>query len=93
MPNHNFVLELLNKSGPLICTSANISGKKDPSSINQVDPEIKLNVSIIIDDDVIKSGMPSTILDVTNKEPLFLREGTIKYEDIIKKIDEYNNLK
>lgn len=82
IPKNNFVLNLLEKTGPLICTSANISGQVPPITLSKIPMIIKSKVGLIIDNGTIGSGIPSTIIDITSEDPLLIRVGSIKKENI-----------
>jgi L-threonylcarbamoyladenylate synthase len=75
IPNHEFMLELLARTGPLIVTSANEKGlipALDSAAIQQELSEV----------DVVVEGAagnqpPSTVVDFTTPEPRILRQGNI----------------
>jgi len=72
MPDHKFLLLLIKKFDVLASTSANISGGKTPSCIEDIPDTVKDKVDIVIDSGVLP-GTPSTIWDVTGKTPIRLR--------------------
>jgi len=83
IPNNIVALELLVNSGPLTVTSANIHGMKTQGNIKDIsmqfgddDVAVYLNYGIL-------QGKPSTIIDVSSKEPEIIREGSIKKHDIL----------
>ncbi len=55
---------------PIITTSANISGRKPPRSVEEIDDEIKREVDIIIDSGPCRVGKPSKIIDLRSREVL-----------------------
>lgn len=59
---------------PITATSANISGKPPPNSIES----ISLKGIDIIDGGPVLGRVPSTIIDVTSTPPVILRQGAIK---------------
>jgi len=59
---------------PITATSANISGKPPPNSIES----ISLQGIDIIDGGPVLGRVPSTIIDVTSTPPVILRQGAIK---------------
>ena len=59
---------------PITATSANISGKPPPNSIES----ISLKGIDIIDGGSVLGRVPSTIIDVTSTPPVILRQGAIK---------------
>lgn len=78
VPNHPVCLELLeNYHNPIITTSANLSNlpdARDPETIEEYFPE---GVAYIITDGPAPKGIASTIVDVTEEEPVVIREGAI----------------
>lgn len=85
IPDNEIALKLIGYSGvPITTTSANISGKKPPISVEEVIEQIK-DIDVILDYGELESRLPSTILDLTGK-PKILREGKIEKEEIEKAI-------
>lgn len=76
IPNHKFLLELLEKAGPLIVTSAN---KKGQNAINSSDIiEKRLPEVDVLVEGQDSTGQASTILDLTTIQPKILRQGRLK---------------
>jgi L-threonylcarbamoyladenylate synthase len=72
-------------SGPIISTSANISGNSIlPSAIEDIPDKIRNMVDLVVDYGKKLPGTASTIIDVTGAKPVIIREGKIKYSDILK---------
>ncbi len=63
---------------PITATSANISGGKDPISIDDISSQIGKNVDLMIDGGVCKLKKPSTIVEVMDGKIKIIREGAIK---------------
>ena len=81
-------LEILKKiielSGPIVSTSATISGMSlSPKNIKEIPEVIKKNADLIIDLCVDLPGTASTIIDVTGPEPVLIREGALKYDKVL----------
>ncbi|MCR8613039.1 MAG: Sua5/YciO/YrdC/YwlC family protein [Mycoplasma sp.] len=73
MPDHEELLELIKKIGPIYMTSANISGQNVVSSLEEaktVFPNIK-----IYEFKIKKESLPSTIVDTKLN---IIRQGSIK---------------
>lgn len=87
MPDHPVALALLRQSGPLAVTSANLSGKENANSAQQVMDQLGGKVHLILDGGVSPGGVPSTVVDCTKDQPVILREGPIsaaKIEAVLK---------
>lgn len=88
LPDKEDLRCLISKLGkPIIATSANITGKETITNILELEPEIKNNVDLIIDDGTI-NAISSTIIKVQNNKIIFLREGLLT-NDIKKEFAEY----
>lgn len=76
IPNDKYLLYLLNKIGPLYCSSANLSGEEtitNTHQANQVFNNKKLFDNIIVVQGESHNSLPSTIIDIDKWE--ILREG------------------
>lgn len=77
--------DILKICGPVISTSATLSGTGvSPKRVAEVPQIIRDNVDFIFDYKKNLPGIFSTILDVTQPKPVLLREGRLKYDDILK---------
>ncbi len=90
IPDYKFTLKLIKEFGrPITATSANVSYRPHPYSIDQLIKDLpKKNQSLIdmyIDDGQLPKNSPSTILDTTLNTLTVLREGKIRFEDAIHK--------
>ena len=66
IPNHKVVKEIIRSSGiPIITTSANISGKKAPANVGEIDEGIKDSVDLILDSGPCRLGAPSKVIDLS----------------------------
>lgn len=87
IPNLKIAQEIIESVGGILpTTSANFSGEKTPRSFNEVDNKFKEKIDILIDGGESPLGVESTIIDLTKKLPIILREGAIKKEEIDKVI-------
>ncbi|HID25623.1 MAG TPA: threonylcarbamoyl-AMP synthase [Thermoplasmata archaeon] len=68
-------LQLLAATGPLTVTSANIHGKRVPSTVNGIKKQLHTKFVAAYIDDGALHGKPSTIVDFTKEKPIVLREG------------------
>lgn len=69
-------LELLERTGPIAATSANLPGGADPRSLADVPAEMREGAAAALDAGIL-AGLPSTVLDLTGPEPRVLREGAV----------------
>jgi len=81
MPDDPMCLKLLRKAGGMSVTSANMSGEPAANNESEVLEQLDGRIAAVVKGNA-KSGVPSTILDLTGKEPKILREGEIKWEDL-----------
>ena len=82
IPHDEIALNIINKTGPILATSANIHGQKTPKSISEIRKLFKPEDIEVYIDDGPRNGAPSTIVDVTGSQPKILREGSISAERI-----------
>ncbi len=88
IPNHRFCLKLLSDLRmPLISTSVNRTGNEpmnDPSMIIQ---EFGSEVDAIFYSSQKSFFEASTLIDLSDEEPKLLREGKMKFVDLLKKLN------
>ena len=72
---------LLERSGPLAVTSANPSGEAEARSVDEARARFGDRVAAYLDGGVAQ-GVPSTVLSLVG-EPVMLREGAIRSEDLL----------
>jgi L-threonylcarbamoyladenylate synthase len=82
MPDHPFALALLRQSGPLAVTSANLSGKENTVTAQEVLDQLRGRIHLVLDGGRISGGVPSTVVDCTGDQPKILRPGPIILEAI-----------
>src|SRR3989344_4994196 len=77
IPNSDFCRALIRDfGGPITGSSANVSGMESTGDIDEIFKQFKEHSTapdLVIDAGDILSSEPSTILDITQKEPLILR--------------------
>ena len=85
MPNHKVALLLAKYlGGAIIGTSANITGHPSPKSAEEAIRELGDKVNYVIDSGPALHGVPSTIIDLTQRPPKIIREGAIKINTLRK---------
>jgi L-threonylcarbamoyladenylate synthase len=82
MPDHSFTRDLLRLMGPLATTSANISGKENPTTAEEVFTQLDGRIELILDGGKTPGGIPSTVVDCTALEPRILRTGALTAETL-----------
>lgn len=88
MPDLQFTLDLLRRTGPLATTSANLSGEKNPITTRDVLEQLDGRVDLILDGGPTPGPAASTVLDVTTPDLKVLREGPISLEKIHRLLEQ-----
>jgi tRNA threonylcarbamoyl adenosine modification protein (Sua5/YciO/YrdC/YwlC family) len=82
MPDDPFAQALLERTGPLAVTSANVSGSPTPTSCREIADLFGDAVAVTLCSERDLSSQASTVLDCTTDPPATLRPGTISDDDI-----------
>jgi tRNA threonylcarbamoyl adenosine modification protein (Sua5/YciO/YrdC/YwlC family) len=85
MPGHRLALELLEETGPLAVSSANLTGQAAAVTADDAMDMLGDSVAVYLDDGPSQTGVASTIIDATGLAPLgggaglvrVLREGAV----------------
>jgi L-threonylcarbamoyladenylate synthase len=90
IPDYKFTLKLIEKFGrPITATSANVTYKPNPYSIDQLIKDLPQRnmkmIDLFLDAGELPKNPSSTILDTTMNTLTVLREGKLKFEDAILK--------
>lgn len=89
VPNHKLLLDFLSYlKTPLLVPSANKSGNKPAMTIEEVKEIFHDDVGFVFNGQAL-GGVPSTLVDLTNKEVKIYREGNIKASDILSALKEW----
>ncbi len=81
VPNHRLALALIEGTGaPLATTSANLSGRPEPLTAEEVGQQLGARIDLILDGGTSPGGIPSTVVDLSVSPPAVLREGAIAVE-------------
>jgi L-threonylcarbamoyladenylate synthase len=83
MPDHPLTLELLNHTGPMAVTSANLSGASNATTAQQVFDQLNGRIPLILDGGQTPGGQPSTVVDCTGDRPVILRQGPITLTQLL----------
>ncbi|MDV5977791.1 UNVERIFIED_CONTAM: threonylcarbamoyl-AMP synthase [Streptococcus canis] len=87
LPSHPITAALIQKTGPLIGPSANLSGKASGRVFDRIMRDFDFKV-IGYADDPFLTGRDSTILDLSGERAVILRQGTITKEELLAKVPE-----
>ncbi|MFJ6794341.1 L-threonylcarbamoyladenylate synthase [Streptomyces sp. NPDC091268] len=82
MPLHPVAIELLTEVGPMAVSSANLTGHPAPEDCDAAREMLGDAVSVYLDGGPTPGLLPSSIVDVTGKVPVLLREGALTAEQL-----------
>ena len=89
MPENSIAKEIIKSGGGYIAApSANSSGKPSPTCAEHVQEDLSGKIDAIVDGGEVRLGVESTILDMTQNQPVILRPGMITKEMIENVIGE-----
>ncbi|MFE6226373.1 MULTISPECIES: L-threonylcarbamoyladenylate synthase [unclassified Streptomyces] len=88
MPLHPVAIELLTEVGPMAVTSANAAGHPAPEDCDAAQQMLGDAVSVYLDGGPTPGIVPSSIVDVTGKVPVLLREGALSPEELRKVVPD-----
>ena len=84
IPNHPIAYNLLKSFGkPVSAPSVNFSGKPSITSFNTAKKFFFNQVDLIFKGENSEIGLESTIIDLSAKIPVYLREGYFSFEELI----------
>lgn len=88
IPNHRFCLKLLSEINmPMVSTSANRSNKKPLNDPFLIQEEFGSEVRAIFYSEKKSFYESSTLINLVSTEPVLLREGKIKFNDLMEKFN------
>lgn len=82
MPAHDIAREILERTGPLAVSSANVTGMPAATDADQAEQMLGDGVDVIVDAGVSPGGEASTIVDVTGSQGRVLRRGALSLEEL-----------
>jgi L-threonylcarbamoyladenylate synthase len=77
MPLHPVAVELLQRTGPMAVSSANISGRPPATTADEAWTQLGASVDVYLDGGPCPAAVPSTIVDCTGPAPRVLRSGAV----------------
>ncbi len=85
-PNNDFVRGVAKDLGPLAATSANLHG--EPTLENAIEiVDMLPDVDLVVDGGTLKGGLASTLVDLSQPDPVILREGPVTSEMVFKSLE------
>ena len=88
MPLHPVAIELLTEVGPMAVSSANLTGHPAPEDCDSAQEMLGDAVSVYLDGGPTPGNVPSSIVDVTGRVPLLLREGALSPDELRKVVPD-----
>lgn len=82
IPDHDDALDLLEMTGPLAVTSANLSGEPTPQTVEEIAERLGDAVAVYLDGGPAKGEVGSTIVDLSRDRARVLREGPIPADQV-----------
>lgn len=82
MPDHELTREILDRTGPLAVSSANLTGSPAATDAAEAAEMLADRVAVIVDGGASSGGVPSTIVDATGARPRLLRLGAITVAEL-----------
>ena len=88
VPADDFLLNVLDRTGPLYSTSVNLSGSPSLWRIRDIIRTFEGKVDMIFDGGDLENKTPSTILDITDKPFTLVRQGALTLSDEVLRMCE-----
>ncbi|MCW2501871.1 MAG: rimN [Actinomycetia bacterium] len=82
MPLHPIALEVLNATGPMAVSSANVSGKPPATTAADAREQLGWLVDVYLEAGDCGEPVPSSIVDLTTTRPRLLRAGAISADEL-----------
>lgn len=82
MPDHPVAIEILERTGPLAVSSANLTGHPPATDAAQAEEMLAAHVAVIVDAGATAGDVASTIVDVTGDQGRILRRGALSLDQL-----------
>lgn len=82
MPNHDIARELLERTGPLAVSSANLTGMPAATDAGMAQQMLGELIEVFVDAGESPGGEASTIVDVTGTQGRVLRRGALSIDEL-----------
>lgn len=89
MPDDEIALAVLERTGPLAVSSANLTGRPAATDADAAEEMLGDAVAVIVDAGPSAGGEPSTIVDATLPEGRVLRLGALSLDDLNAAIESH----
>ena len=89
MPDDEVALAVLERTGPLAVSSANLTGRPAATDADAAEEMLGDAVAVIVDGGTSPGGEASTIIDVTVPEGRVLRLGALSLDQLNAAIEEH----
>ena len=76
---------VLDRVGAVVATSANHPGEPDPGRSEDVPEDIRSGAVAVVDGGELP-GTPSTVIDLTGREPRIVREGALPAAEVLSRL-------
>ncbi len=83
LPTSEMMQSLINRTGPITATSANIHEKEAAANYEDALSQLGEDVAVYINSEEV-DGTPSTLIDFTGQKPKVIREGALSLDDMRK---------
>jgi L-threonylcarbamoyladenylate synthase len=77
--------DVLSRVGAVAATSANVHGGPDPRTLDDVPAEIRDRAAALVDGGELP-GTASTVIDLTGREPVVVREGAVPAAEALARV-------
>jgi L-threonylcarbamoyladenylate synthase len=92
IPNNAFCLKFLTETKmPLISTSVNRRDEEPLNDAGMIQMEFMNEIDAIFVSKKKSLNCGSTLIDLTGNKPVLLREGKIRFDDILSRFNEHQN--
>ncbi|MDE6953308.1 MAG: threonylcarbamoyl-AMP synthase [Erysipelotrichales bacterium] len=81
IPDHEYVLSLLENVGPMLVTSANLSNHPNTTTVEEVLNQLDGRIDYVVEGET-SDNIASTVIDMSGCDIKILREGKITRKDI-----------
>jgi tRNA threonylcarbamoyl adenosine modification protein (Sua5/YciO/YrdC/YwlC family) len=92
MPDQPHALALLERTGPLAVSSANITGQPAALSVDAAEQMLADAVDVYLDAGPSAGDEPSSIVDATTDPPRLLRAGAVSLEELLATVPDLDQV-